>query len=292
MHSPLVTVVIVTYESADIVGECLASIPLEVPVVVVDNASRDATVQRAGEVRPQATIIASPENLGFGRACNRGMATVTTPYALLLNPDCRLQPDTIAALLEAASRYPEAMIVAPSLWFADSSFQPSFRNHLFTSQGRGLKQQEPEGECCAEFISGAAMLLNRAHVTAIGGFDERIFLFYEDDDLCLRARQAGYELIVTPRAKVTHLRGGSSHASRVNSIKEQHMAWSRLYLEQKYRGVLSARRLCIAEMARSVAKMLGYTLGGNLRKAVKYRYRLQGQWRWMRWQAMGEGFVR
>src|SRR4051812_5635679 len=112
-----VTVVLVTYNSARILAESLP--PLAgLRMIVVDNASSDDTVALVPKLAPRATVIRNERNLGFGRANNRALEQVRTPFALLLNPDCLMQPADVAALLAAAQRYPEAAIVAPKLFDA------------------------------------------------------------------------------------------------------------------------------------------------------------------------------
>ena len=138
-----------------------------------------------------------------------------------------------------------------------------------------------EGELCAEFLSGALWLLNMQHMQKIGFFDPNIFLFYEDDDLCLRARQAGFSLIYTPHAKATHLQGASSGKPKPASefFKQEHMTWSRLYIQQKSHGLKSARRLAFRFRVEYAVKAALYLLQGNRTKLNRYRGRIAGIFR-------------
>jgi GT2 family glycosyltransferase len=122
-----VTIIVVTYNSA----HCLAALhPLlqQAPhVVVSDNASGDGTAAQAQALWPHAIVLAHDRNLGFGAANNRALARVTTPYALLLNPDCELSHEQLAQLLVAADQFPEAAMLAPQLVDAKGHPEVNYR---------------------------------------------------------------------------------------------------------------------------------------------------------------------
>ncbi|HEX7385050.1 MAG TPA: glycosyltransferase family 2 protein, partial [Burkholderiaceae bacterium] len=200
-----VTVVVVTYNSRAILRETLPPLAGLPHLVVVDNASRDDTVASVRALAPRATLIEAGANLGFGRANNLALERVTTPYALLLNPDCLLQPgprEALEALLAAARRYPDAAILAPRLYDAPGVLGLCYRPAFWQAQPKTLL--DPEGDVCSEFLTGAAMLLDMARLRAVGFFDPWFFLYLEDDDLCLRVRRAGHSLVLVHDATVLH----------------------------------------------------------------------------------------
>lgn len=279
------TLVVVTYNSAAVVAECLAPLTPALPAVVVDNASTDDTCALVARRFPDARMIANPHNEGFGRACNRGIRAAATPYVLLLNPDARMGPADVAALLAAAEAEEEAAILAPVVYGSDGEPQITYRSSLFRRGESGRDYRLPEGPACAEFLSGAALLLRREAVLAFGGFDPSLFLFYEDDDLCLQARRAGHSLIITPAARAVHAGAkGSAPGRRVERLKQWHFAWSRLYVEGKYRGAEAARRLGLALLARSACKAGLYALCLQTRKARRHMARAAGYLAWLRGQ--------
>ena len=106
------SVVTVTHDSADVVERCLRSVAAAHQVIVVDNASRDATRERVHGSLPGAVLIENRTNIGFGNACNAGFARANTEFVLFLNPDAALRPGALSELIAAAKRYPEAAIVA------------------------------------------------------------------------------------------------------------------------------------------------------------------------------------
>ena len=114
------------------------------------------------------------------------------------------------------------------------------------------------------------MLLRMKCFKEIGFFDPKLFLFYEDDDLCIKAKNAGYGLVLTPEAKVTHLMGASSPSTlKMIYFKNRHLLWSRLYLQEKYKNKQDALMMALAELYLHFAKFLLNICTYNFKKAAK-----------------------
>ena len=235
MTSGSVTAIIVTFDSAHALPECLGALQADgVPALVVDNASTDETVAIAeGQ---GATVIRNARNEGYGRANNIGARAADSEFALIVNPDCIVERGAVAALVDAARRYPDAALFAPQIVEPSGRvfYQP--RSLLATSlTNPGGKLVLPEGEACAPFFSGACFLIRRDVFLKLGGFDQNIFLFYEDDDLCRRIADSGAALIYVPQALVRHGRGRSSGEKPGRIFASRwHQAWSRAYVSRKY----------------------------------------------------------
>lgn len=239
-----ITPVIVTYNSAKILPWSLPALSACREVIIVDNCSADDTVAVAATLLPQARIIRAPANLGFGRANNLGLDAVTTPYALILNPDSQLLPGSLDALDAAARRYPDAALLAPVLYDAPGVIGDSHRGPV--SLPRGSKPIAPDGDLCVEFITGAAMLVNLDATRDIGHFDPWFFLYFEDDDLCLRVRRAGRQIVVAHDAAVEHHTRQSSAPSVRSTLRRFYcMALSKLYLTRKYGGTRRCAALAL-----------------------------------------------
>jgi GT2 family glycosyltransferase len=274
-----VTAIVVAHDSAEVLPACLAALAAEgVPVIVVDNASGDASARIARE--QGATVIANAANEGYGRANNRGVAACTTPYVLIVNPDVEMRPGAVAALLAAAERYPDAALFAPRI------VEPSGRIFL---QPRSLLSPPhlnrsgamaiPEGDACLPFLSGACLLIRREAFRALGGFDPAIFLFYEDDDLCRRLRDAGHALIHVYGAEAGHGRGRSSAASPARRFKARwHLAWSEGYVARKF-GLPGPSPFGILE---NLAKTAGYALILRRDKMAAHAGSAAGAFAWLR----------
>jgi N-acetylglucosaminyl-diphospho-decaprenol L-rhamnosyltransferase len=267
--TPRLTVIIVTYNSAEVIQSALASIDASLPVIIVDNASSDATCTEAMRLCPRAQLIRSAENLGFGRANNLALAQVATEFALLLNPDAALHSGCCEQLLATADRYPNAAIIAPVLLNSDGSQQDNYKNSIFHHRNTSI-QHLPEGDLCADYLSGAVLLMRMQHMTPLGFFDPAIFMFFEDDDICMRAKAAGHDVLVCALAVAVHLSGRSSPPKlRYLYRKNWHMSWSRLYIERKYHGTSAAVRLALLQCSTYALKTLGYALLLNAPKTIK-----------------------
>jgi len=232
--SPL-TAIVVAFDSADALPECLGALKADgVPVIVVDNASTDDSAAIAE--REGVRVIRNARNEGFGRANNAGVRAAETELVLIVNPDVVVQRGAAPALVDAARRYSDAEFFAPQIVEPSGRvfFQPRSLLAPYLTNPTG-RTSLPEGEACAPFFSGACFLIRRDLFLRLGGFDENIFLFYEDDDLCLRVAETGSALIYVPKAVVRHARGRSSTPKRGRIFKSRwHQAWSRAYVSRKY----------------------------------------------------------
>lgn len=276
-----ITAISVTYNSAGVIKKSLAALQscrLISNIIVVDNASSDGCATLLREQFPRVNLIENAENVGFGRGNNIALERVTTPYALLVNPDAIVSNEAIKELLAAAQRYPDAMIVAPQLADEDSKVHINYKRSVFDREKAAGVAQLPEGDVCADYLSGAVWLVNMAIAKRVGFFDPNIFLYYEDDDWCLRARKAGFSCVLAADAHVIHAKGGSSGAINPASefFRQQQMIWSRLYIEQKYHGVEAARKLSRLLYSEYAIKAALYTLTFNRKKIARYRGRLAG----------------
>jgi N-acetylglucosaminyl-diphospho-decaprenol L-rhamnosyltransferase len=230
-----ITAIIVTYESGEVLSQCLDSLRGKTDaIIVIDNNSTDNSRQLAKD--GGAEIIQLATNVGFGVANNLGAKQATTDWLLFINPDARIMDDAIEYLLNAALLYPQAGLFGPRI--IDSDGKLFFQTRSLLSRclhnPKGILHR-PSGNCCTPFISGACMMVRRDLFLALGGFDPKIFLFFEDDDLCRRVSDVGKAIIYVDDAVVRHQRGQSTRSSLRNVfLTRAHMAWSRGYISHKY----------------------------------------------------------
>jgi N-acetylglucosaminyl-diphospho-decaprenol L-rhamnosyltransferase len=282
--TPSVTAILVTHFSARVISQCLKNLPPGLPVVVTDNASTDETRALIRATLPHAVLNENAVGVGFGNAANQGFARADTDFVLLLNPDATLRPDTLDRLLAAAARYPDAGVLAPALRDPDGGWEVSHDVGLFRRLDlpRRRTDAEPTGDICAEYVSGAAMLIRRDALRKVGGFDPEIFLYYEDDDFCLRLRQAGFSLVRVADAVVDHIGGGSIPRTWDKHFeKHRHMAWSRRYIEAKWHGRAAARRGAWPALLRYALKAPGYLLVDFRNKGLRDAARFAGTLAWL-----------
>jgi GT2 family glycosyltransferase len=256
MTPPRVAVVIVSFNTREDVLRCLASLrehlPLPHEVIVVDNASEDATAAAVRAAHPEAIVIENTRNLGFSAANNRGLAQARAPFVLLLNSDAEVRPGLVEALLERLEANAELGLIGPRTVDGDGVIQVSFGPPLTPLREwgqrrlvRGVKARRPRALARAEalaahehepaWISASCLLARRDTLLAVNGFDEGFFLYEEDVDLCLRAGRAGWGVRFTPAAEVVHHLGRSMARTPHRARLEYHRSHLRYY--RKHNGL-------------------------------------------------------
>jgi len=280
--APRLAVVVVSFEARETLLAGLgalrahASLPLE--LVVVDNASTDGSADAVRARHPEALVIANAENVGFARACNQGWRAARAPLVLFLNPDAEVAPgavETLASLLESR---PAVGAAGPRTRGSDGTIQVSTGPDLTPLAElrqrrlvRGVARRDAHALAEAEalharehepaWVSGSCLVARRAALEAVGGFDERFFLYEEDADLCLRLREAGWDVVFTPEAEVVHHLGRSMSKAPRRARLEYHRS-HRLYYA-KHNGPLSRAALRILLAARGALEWLEAGVSGD-----------------------------
>jgi N-acetylglucosaminyl-diphospho-decaprenol L-rhamnosyltransferase len=229
-----VTVICVTYNSAHCLEQQALKLGKRLRIVLVDNGSQDDIAAQHKKYLPQAHLIRLSSNLGFGAANNHALKTCSTPYALLLNPDCQMDEAGIQRLLEVALLYPDASILAPQITKPQGELEISYRWPTTHWISRGAAAQ---AHCCVGFASGAALLLRLSAFQDTGFFDENFFLYYEDEDLCLRQFFARHSIVIVPEVSAVHASRGSVKEGfpwRSEYIRGFHHAQSKLLFQAKH----------------------------------------------------------
>lgn len=273
-----VTVIVVTYNSAHCVAGMAQGLCTFPHVIVADNHSGDGTIEQVRALLPQAQVLAFDRNLGFGAANNRALAQVSTPYALLLNPDCTLQPADVAGLLATAHAWPQAALVAPQL--LDRTGKPHV-NYGWARRAWRSRGPQASGVCCVVNVCGAAMLLRLSALPTREWFDTRFFLYYEDEDLCLRLWQARLPALIDPAVQVQHANRGSvrgKHPLRTEWLRGKHHAASKLLFTAKHEGEAAARRKRRVTLAAACLALPLRVLAFSPRHLARLLGRIAGVW--------------
>lgn len=281
-----ITVVTVTYNSASLIRNLFTNLENIKTIIVVDNASTDQSIDEVRNVVPHARIIINKRNEGFGRAVNRALNEVSTEFALLVSPDCLVDDTVIGQLMLVADRWDNAALVSPSLIDGDGNSSRSHDKDLFSREGMQRNRADepfPSGDLCAGFVQNATSLVRMRAIKEVGFYDENIFLFYEDDDLCIRLRDKGWSLILAAGVSVRHFSGMSSSLSPqfLTWRRYYHMAWSRAYLEEKYRGQSRGRLLGVVRLGIFFSKLFFAALLLNKWKITRDGARLMGTIRYL-----------
>lgn len=268
--SAAVAAVLVNYNAGPDLRNALQSVASEMgdgwEAVVVDNASTDGSDAEVRAFAPQARLIRNSENVGFGRGVNQGIAATRASRVLIMNPDCRLHTGAVATLLRELDADPACAIAGPRILDPDGSVQgnargdPDMLTGLFGRTGvlrrvlpalplarRNVIVDPPMDEGMrsirVDWISGACMLARRDALDAVGGFDERYFMYWEDADLCRRLRSCGYHIRYVPAAVAVHRVGQSSRTAREASIRAFHDSAYLYYSTHVAPGAFNPKRL-------------------------------------------------
>jgi len=256
-----VDVVIVTYDAAAVIGDCLGALhdgTARIRTIVADNDSRDRTVAIVCEAGVEVHQMGS--NAGFGAACNAGAALGTAPTILFLNPDARVSGADVVLAARAMSEL-DAAILGVRLVQADGTFDHAAKRMVVRPWDafKFLVRRSPGSTYVAphvdEFeagivdsVNGAFLMIERAAFERIGGFDESFWMYLEDVDLCRRVTDRGGKVWYWPGVSAVHLKGaitGRSRAARLNYHFHRSM-WTFYRKHQAASDGLAARALVLA----------------------------------------------
>ncbi|MFH7320739.1 glycosyltransferase family 2 protein [Desulfurivibrio sp. D14AmB] len=290
-RKPQVTVVVVTYQSRNTIGATLDSLrescDAGLAVVVVDNASNDGTADFVAAHAPWATLVRGQGNIGFGRGCNRGFDLVATPYVLLLNPDAVIAADALTRLLTFMEQNPQVGICGPAVQEPSGELQPTgalpdpwkimLRPILPGWAERDMRHVVPgERPQATDWVCGSIMLLRWKMIEEIGRFDPRFFLYFEETDLCRRARRAGWEIWTVGEAVAEHVNAASAKATGAHMMWDtiaEHYFRSRFYYLIKHFGWPAAVTAELGELLLMTVRAAGERLRGRSYKSLGLRLR-------------------
>lgn len=291
MPRAAVTAVTVNYNAGPLLQglvESLLMVEGVARVVVVDNASRDASLGFPALSDSRVTLIRNPVNRGFGTACNQGAAAAEGEFLLFINPDCRLPPGALGRLTVLLDARTDAAMLGPLVLNADGSEQRGCRRRLPDPQSalmRVLHLHRPDadgrvvgfdltgtplpaGPVPVEAVSGACMLVRRRAFEEIGGWDEDYFLHCEDLDLCMRFKRAGKSVLFVPDVSVTHVQGVSSRGRPLFVLWHKHRGMWRYF--DKFQRSTSPVWLT-ALVALGIAARFLFLAPGTLLSRLKHR---------------------
>lgn len=217
---PKISVVIVTWNIRPILERCLRSVdqfadaPFE--VLVIDNDSKDDTREFLKTYRMQNPLLTRYEvilneaNLGYSTAVNKGLAKATGEYVLCLNPDTRLLGPTFSKMLEVANRLPDAGAVGFRILNPSGKTQwsisrlPSFAFQLKSRLGLNKQKFDYDHPAEVEQINASVALIPKKVLDQVGLWDPKYFLWFEENDFCVRAKRAGFKIYYSPEVQVMH----------------------------------------------------------------------------------------
>ena len=260
MKSKELTIVIVTFKSEDKIINCLKSIHLETPVIVVENSKDKNFKQKIENEFRNTNCILTGENRGYSVANNIGLKLVKTKYALVLNPDTILEKNAIENFLDIARMTDDFLLIGPA---NDQAMTFDFKGKKL----RGVKN-----------IKGFAIFFNLEKFNKTY-FDENFFLFFEEIDLCKRVIKNKGKIYLSEKIIIKH--EGASSVNKDNSLELEknrnwHWMWSTFYFHKKHKGYFAAFILIFPKLLSAFLKSLLYLFIFNKLKRDIYLSRLNG----------------
>ena len=209
-----ITIVIVLYNSTDLVLECFKSIK-NFRIIIVDNGKNEKILKKIENDFNIEKIIISKKNVGFGKGVNSAIDYIQTDFFLMLNPDTTIDKESIIDLYKTSIEYNP---VASAPWVEDDKSCYG----LLPENGKGIKRsnteiksaellnnKKPDGNCCVEVHKCCALLINKKKFLSVKMFNPEYFLFWEEIDLCRKFRNNKFSLVLNPECNMIHHEGNS-----------------------------------------------------------------------------------
>ncbi|MBO0852290.1 MAG: glycosyltransferase family 2 protein [Nocardia sp.] len=241
---------LVTYQSAEDLPRFLETLapavhPYTVEVIAIDNVSTDRSADIVAEFGGR--VIRNRRNVGLSAAINQGAAQTDAEWILVANPDTQLDPGSIAALVDTAEHDPRIGMIGPRIARLDGTPYPSGRSFPSLAVGiahallGGVWPENPAtrkyfGKQVTEvsdvdWISGCCMLFRREAFEAVGGFDDRYFLYFEETKMALDMHRAGWRVVLDPSVRILHREGGSMRFAPFRKVRTHHRSAFRFYCD-------------------------------------------------------------
>ncbi len=287
------TAIIVNWNGGDRLVECVRAVlesEIDLDLIVVDNDSSDGSIERLAE-HERVQIIQTGENLGFGRGANVGLARANTEFVAILNPDIFLRPGALKTMIHYLEAHPKVGLAGPRLDDGEGNALSTcgMRPRLSDAICRKLllhlifpcfrfRRVRPVEPSEVDWVTGACVIGRREAFSAVDGFDKAIFMYFEDVDICLRLKAAGWLVHYVPDARAEHTAGHSSAQAFDRMLVASDRSYR--YFTARHLGLASARFLSMLTPVELLLRALGWGLAGvfpSKRPAARSRLRAYRQ---------------
>jgi len=260
------TIIITTFKSEDKIENCLNSINTSINVIIVENSNNEKFKHYIEKKYSNVNCMLTNQNLGYGKANNVGLRKATSKYSLILNPDTVLDTEAINNFFIFSKKNINFAMAGPAQSKKEFSLAPSPEN-------KNLNFLETDK------IEGFAMFLNMEKFRNIGFFDENIFLYLEEIDLCRRARNVNEKIFILPSVKILHFEGKSVNrlfSHQVELTRNWHWMWSLFYYNRKHKNYFFALILVLPKLFSALIKSVFYRIFYKNKKKEIYAQRVSG----------------
>ena len=268
--------VIVTFKSDQVIHDCIQSISDQIKIIVVDNSNDRKFKENLEKKYKNVECILSSNNLGMGSGNNLALKQVKTDYAIILNPDVILKKDTIEEIINCSHQIESFAILAPI------STDPKYPNYKIKKNIDSIDYNLPFK---VESVDGFAMVLNLKRINKIESFknydyfDEKFFMYLENDDLCMRLIKEKENIFVLPKAKIKHLGAKAvddKYFHEIELSRNWHWMWSKFYFNKKHYGFFIAFFSVFPNFFSAVLRFIFYFLINKKDKKEIYLHRILG----------------
>jgi len=258
-----ITFVIVTYKSESIIQNCLNTLPSESKKIIVEN-SNNINLGKDLKLKYDNIEIILSENIGMGAGNNIGLKSCKTKYAYILNPDTKLNNNTIKNLIYGLNKISDFTIASPL------NDDPNFPNYKINNP-----EQKNLNILSVDSIDGFSMLIDLEKFSDKNFFDENFFLYLENDDLCRRVKNRNENIYIIKNSLINHT-GGISKKKNLEYLRNWHWMWSKFYFNKKHYGFFSAFSKIFFNLFSSLFKSIFYLIIFNHHKKKIYQMRVSG----------------
>ena len=258
-----ITFVIVTYKSESVIRQCLDTLPKQSKKIIVEN-SGNINLEKELKIKYDNIEVIMSKNNGMGAGNNIGLKSCKTNYAYVLNPDTKLNKDTLSKLFEELDKITDFTLASP---INDNPKIPNFKQSEINENNIDILS--------VDRIDGFSMLFNLKKFPERLFFDENFFLYLENDDLCLRVKRKGELIFIIKNSLISHL-GGISKNDKLEFLRNWHWMWSKFYFNKKNFSFLKALAVITPNVLSSLLKYIFYSIFKSSFKRKIYEMRLQG----------------
>ncbi|HEY8515029.1 MAG TPA: glycosyltransferase family 2 protein [Candidatus Binatia bacterium] len=267
-NPPTLSVVVVNWNGAAYLGDCLESVSRPGrEVLVVDNGSTDDSASLVQRRFPEVRWLANRDNLGYARAANRGLREARGEHVLFLNPDARANDEAIAAALAVLAERPDVGLVGVAVRDAEGRLTPTVEPFFSLAAlrrpwVRRVRAPRGPGPVAIDWCHGAFLLGRRAELLALGGYDEAYFLYAEDMDLCFRMHASGRGVVYLPDVSIVH-EGNAAGRELYGERRAAAIFASCLIFHRRHRGAAATLVLRAAATLAFAARTAFYRVTGS-----------------------------
>ena len=262
-----ITFIIVCFKSENVIYSCLNSLPKNSKKIVIEN-SKNIKLKKEIELKYDNIEVVINDNLGMGASNNIGILRSDTEFVYILNPDTKFHEKTFENLVQAANTIEDFAIISPLC--SDDRFP----NYKIFKKKNFINNDIIE----VDVVDGFSMLLNKKKFNKFF-FDENIFLYLENDDICLRAKKDNQKIYVVKNALIDHMGASSSNIKDINKfeyLRNWHWMWSKFYFNKKHSGFLISTIKIFPSFISATIKYIIYLILFKNHKKNIYKMRLLG----------------